>query len=61
MPVQRLTRFPLRPAFAECDAGKSLGATMLAEVRTRYRRLRPSEDPQGEVQTYNIVVMEVSG
>jgi hypothetical protein len=29
-------------------------------MRTKYRRLRADEDPEGELATYNIVVMEVS-
>jgi hypothetical protein len=47
---------PLSPRAPEMDAGKSIGATMLSEMRTRYRRLRPNEDLDGDMPTYNIVV-----
>ncbi len=37
----------------------SFSGAMTTGLRTRYRRLRPDEDPTEETSTFNIVVMEV--
>ncbi|KAI8462305.1 MAG: kinase-like domain-containing protein [Monoraphidium minutum] len=42
---------------AELDA--SLSGSLTSVMRTRYRRLRPDEDPEGEAETFNVVVMEL--
>jgi hypothetical protein len=50
----------------ECDPepGSSLSIASSinsAPLRTRYRRMRPDEDPEGELPTFNCLVMEVGG
>jgi hypothetical protein len=42
----------------ECE-GLDASASTGGALRTRYRRLRPEEDPEGEATAFNIVVMEV--
>lgn len=39
----------------------SISGSMSGCMRARFRRLQPEEDPEGEVNTYNVVVMEVGG
>jgi hypothetical protein len=47
-------------AEAEVNSSLSLNSSLNSgPLRSRYRRMRPDEDPEGELATYNCVVMEV--
>jgi hypothetical protein len=63
-PAVPSTTTPKNPTRKRADTAASLGHSVgsggAADLRTRYRRLRPDEDPGGDQATFNIVVMEAS-
>lgn len=44
----------------QTDCGTSRSTSTSCDLASmRYRRLQPDEDPEGDVATFNLVVMEV--